>query len=129
MGPMQGFCGQDGLSLKVPYGLQASESQQVLATFFIGSHVGCQAGCNVSGAVMWATCNRRQHLKLIKGTVSDEQNLQITLDIMKKTLKSQYVPFFLKKLHNFDRKNGFSSDFIPWALSDVSLHKKNFPKF
>ena len=33
------------------------------------------------------------------------------------------IPFFLKKSHKFE-KNSFSSDFILWALSTVSLHRK-----
>ena len=32
--------------------------------------------------------------------------------------------FSHKKMHKFDRINGFLSDFIPWALSTVSLHGK-----
>ena len=34
---------------------------------------------------------------LIKGTVSDRNNLQITINIKKNTLQSKYVPFFSKK--------------------------------
>ena len=43
----------------------------------------------------------------IKGTVSDEKNIQITLEIKKNTYQSQYVPFISKKLPNFDRKIAF----------------------
>ena len=45
-------------------------------------------------------------------------------EIKKNTCQSQHVPFFLKQLHKFDRKMAFSSDFIPWVLSTVSVHRK-----
>ena len=43
----------------------------------------------------------------LKETVSDKKNLQITLEIKKHTFQSQHVPFFLKKLLNFDTKATF----------------------
>ena len=43
----------------------------------------------------------------LKGTVRDKKNFQITLNVKKNTFQSQYVPFFLKKLHNFDREMAF----------------------
>ena len=45
-------------------------------------------------------------LFLLKGTISNKKNLQITLDIKKSTFQSQYVPIS-KKMHNFDRKTAF----------------------
>ena len=59
--------------------------------------------CYISGKKKLCTC-----LISLKGTVSDKKNLQITLDIKKNTFQSQNAQFFSKKLHNFDRKNGFS---------------------
>ena len=44
---------------------------------------------------------------VIKGTVSDKKNLQITLEMKKRTFQSQHVSFFLKKSHNFGRKTTF----------------------
>ena len=56
----------------------------------------------------------------IKGTISDKKNLQITLEINKHTFPSQQVPFFLKTLHNFDRKTNFHRN----SMGTVSLHRK-----
>ena len=43
-------------------------------------------------------------LIMLKGTVSDEKNLQITLEIQKNSFQSQHVWYFSRISQNFDRK-------------------------
>ena len=64
----------------------------------------------------------------IKWAISDSLGLRKSSkpSEMKKNTPSSTTSllFSLKKMHKFDRINGFLSDFIPWALSTVSLHGK-----
>ena len=60
----------------------------------------------------------------IKGTISDKQNHQITLEIKKNTFQLQHVSFFSQKITKFGEKDHFLYNFIPWTLSTVSLHGK-----